>query len=406
MDSFLKLSKSSDNDKAQKALSKQKKAEENIQKRIEKYGYQQQVKQLVGKGFSNIKNILKALKKSKGDVDLANQILVIAQNEQNPSDELIALQQSVGQDKRKFKMMRQVQGSNIPDQVKQEFQNSQDLSKINRSNRIHRENAVIKSKRLQDKDDEEENKQNVDDKLNNQSDRANILNKYNYDSLKNEILIEEYNGQLDQFKLFHQEMEKRGFSDKRKNFKAFKKHYGDQSLAIQQLERKKQRGQFKLVQNLEKGQFLKVYLDCDNCFYLEKCFTKFAIKGEFMEIEEKIATFMKVFQRNYENVEIVLIFSDSQLLKNRRQMSLFYNKTFQILSAAPQFRSSKELFNQVLESISEQPDEKTLFISSNMILQSLLIERKAKHIMESQRFFKILQDEVVGIEEYAAILCI
>ncbi|EAS04152.2 UBA/TS-N domain protein (macronuclear) [Tetrahymena thermophila SB210] len=411
MDSFQIDNKMSNSDKAQKALQKQKKNEENIQKKIDKYGFQKQVQQLVSKGFSDMKGILKALKKSKGDVDLASQILAIAINEQNPSDELIALQQSVGQDQRKNKIMRQIKGSNIPDQVKQEFINSENISKINekinRNNRVDRENRGIKNKRFQvQKEEEEEIKQDDARKRDNQSDKSSILLSQNYDSLKNEFLIEEYNGQLDQFKLFHEEMQKRGFNDKRKNFKAFKKNSGDQNLALQQLERKKQRGQLKLVQNLEKGQFLKVYIDCDNCYYLEKCFSKFAIKGDFMVIEEKIATLMKVFQRNYENIEVILIFSDSQLLKNRRQMSLFINKSFQILSAIPQFRSTKELYNQLLDSMSQQPNEKSLFISSNRMLQSLLIEKNVKNIMESQRFFKILQDDLIGIEEYAAILCI
>ncbi|KAL4446106.1 hypothetical protein ABPG74_021645 [Tetrahymena malaccensis] len=412
MDSFLNKSKKSDIGKAQKALEKQKKAQENFQKKIEKYGYQKQVEQLVGKGFSDIKGILKALKQSKGDADLANQILAIAQSEQNPSDEMIALQQSVGLDNRKSKATRPFKGSNIPDYVKQEIQNSQDRDLCKKSEKAHRNNRIerdiaYKNKRPQvQEDEEEESKQDHSRKYDSQSDRSLIPIKQNYDSLKKEFLIEEYNGQLDQFKLFHEEMEKKGFNEKRKNFKVFKKFHGDQSLALQQLERKKQRGQHILVQNLEKGQFLKVYLDCDNCFYLEKCFAKFAIKGDFMVIEEKIATLMKVFQRNYENIEVVLIFSDSQLLRNRRQMSLFYNKNFQILSAIPQLKSTKELFSQVLESIREQPNEKTLFVSSNRMIQSLLIEKKAKSIMESQRFFKILQDEVIGIEEYASILCI
>lgn len=89
-----------------------------------------------------------------------------------------------------------------------------------------------------------------------------------------------------QFSKFNEEMKKLGFEEEKRNFNSLKKFSGDEEKAKVHLIRKKILDQLELCNNLEKGQFKRVYLDCNNCFYLEPSFLKKAIKGNFQKIEE------------------------------------------------------------------------------------------------------------------------
>lgn len=80
-----------------------------------------------------------------------------------------------------------------------------------------------------------------------------------------------------------------------KNFKALKKHEGDETKAESHLEHKRIIETLILLKTFSKDQFSRVYMDCNNCFYLENSFVKKAIKGNFRQIEERIATLMKIF---------------------------------------------------------------------------------------------------------------
>lgn len=70
---------------------------------------------------------------------------------------------------------------------------------------------------------------------------------------------------------------------------------------------------------------------------------KKAISGKYKELEENIATLMKVFQINYgSQVTLVLVFDDSKLVKDEESASAYYDKDFSMISAVPSFDSADD----------------------------------------------------------------
>lgn len=122
---------------------------------------------------------------------------------------------------------------------------------------------------------------------------------------------------LPQFEAFNKKMIDAGFLDTKKNFNALKKKEGNEEKAMEHLRMKSLIEKIELQTSLAKGEYSRVVVDCNNCFYIETSFMKKAIKGNYKEIEEKIATLLRLFQNYYgSSIEVVLAFDNSKLMKD------------------------------------------------------------------------------------------
>lgn len=86
-----------------------------------------------------------------------------------------------------------------------------------------------------------------------------------------------------------------GYTDLKKNFSAFQKNNSNEEQAELHLKLKNNLNNIQLCDSLTQKPFKTLYLDCNNCFYLEQGFLKYAKHGNFREIEEKITLLMKMF---------------------------------------------------------------------------------------------------------------
>ncbi|KAL4483115.1 hypothetical protein ABPG74_019141 [Tetrahymena malaccensis] len=330
-------------------IKKQKKCEKYIS-RIQSLGYQNQYQALKSQGFNDEKLIIKALKKNKGDLNLA--LKFIKEGPQNKPKQQKYYQTDVN-----------------------ETETPQMLIKQNNADQMQ--------------------KQSVD------NDQRKTERALERKQQKLQKMIEE----LPQFKDFNQKMIQEGFEDVKKNFRALKKNEGDEQKAFSHLKHKQILQNLQLCKTFSKGEIQKLYLDCNNCFFLESNFLKLARNCNYKQIEQKIATLLSLFESSYgSQIEIVLVFDNSKLLKDEKACDQFVSQNFKLINARPQFQIADDAIVDFASKESQADQNSILYVTSDRLLQARLVEHNAKKIMTSKCFFNIMKDEFIGSKSYFAVI--
>lgn len=177
-----------------------------------------------------------------------------------------------------------------------------------------------------------------------------------------------------------------GYTDVKKNYSALKKKEGNQETAAIHLRLKRHLQNISHCESLSKQRFQTLYLDCNNCFYLDQSFLKKAKNGNFREIEEKITHLMKLFSSKYgSDIRIVLVFDNSKLVSDATTAERFLTPTFEIFTARPKFESADDLLVSLAERAESNDD--SIYVTSDRMLQARLIDAKVKNIMTSKVLF-------------------
>ncbi|KAL4483116.1 hypothetical protein ABPG74_019142 [Tetrahymena malaccensis] len=322
-----------------------------IQAKIENLGYQNQYQAIKNEGFENDKKILKALKKNKGDLNLALQFIKEAPQ---------------------YKPKKQKDPQNQSNEMEIESKKCNKKCKADKKEKSSAEKDQRKTERALERKQQ-----------------------------KLQKMIEEF----PQFKDFNQKMIQEGFEDVKKNFRALKKNEGDEQKAFSHLKHKQILQNLQLCKTFSKGEIQKLYLDCNNCFFLESNFLKLAKNGNYKEIEQKIATLLGLFESSYgSQIEIILVFDNSKLLKDEKACSEFVSQNFKLVNARPQFQIADDAIVDLASKESLDNQNSILYVTSDRLLQARLVEQNAKKIMTSKCFFNIMKDDFIGSKSYFEVI--
>ncbi|EAR96617.2 UBA/TS-N domain protein (macronuclear) [Tetrahymena thermophila SB210] len=322
---------------SKKLCSKCDKCMQKFLDKIRKHGYEVQYEMLSNKGYDE-RMILKALKKNKGDVLLAEEFL-----------------------------------QNAP-------------PKRERREKHHKRDSQEKQK-----SDDEKNMKCKNRKERSPSKRKEKLHK----------MVEE----IPNFEDLNNQLSKLGFGDAKENFKALKKNERNPEKAASHLQKKQSLQKLQLRESFSKGELKKIFVDCNNCFFIEHSFIKQSVKGDFKQIEEKIATLMKLFQASYENqIQIVLVFDNSSMMKDQSLAQQFADDSFKLISSKPQFQNADDALVHFASLEIPEVQSSILFVTSDQMLQARLVEKNVKNIMSSKRFFSFIKDNFVGSKAYSAVV--
>ncbi|KAL4496558.1 hypothetical protein ABPG72_015919 [Tetrahymena utriculariae] len=323
---------------SKKLCSKCDKCMQKFLDKIKKHGYETQYEALSNKGYLDERMILKALKKNRGDILLAEEFL-----------------------------------KNAP-------------PKRQRRERHHKRYSEEKVK-----SSSEEKKKWRDRKERSPSKRKEKLDK----------MVEE----IPNFQELNNQLSKLGFEDVKQNFKSLKKNERNPEKAASHLQKKQSLQKLQLCESFSKGELKKVFIDCNNCFFIEHSFMKQSVKGNFKEIEEKIATLMKLFQIGYENqLEIALVFDNSSMMKDSALTQQFTDDSFKLISSKPQFQNADDALVHLASLENPEVLSSTLFVTSDQMLQARLVEKNVKKIMSSKRFFNFVKDNFISSKTYSAVV--
>ncbi|KAL4490370.1 hypothetical protein ABPG72_002580 [Tetrahymena utriculariae] len=214
-------------------------------------------------------------------------------------------------------------------------------------------------------------------------------------------MIEEF----PQFKDFNQKMIQEGLEDVKKNFRALKKNEGDEQKAFSHLKHKLILQNLQLCKTFSKGEIQKLYLDCNNCFFLESNFLKLAKNGNYKQIEQKIATLLNFFQSCYgSQIQVVLVFDNSKLVKDEKACAEFVSQHFKMINARPEFYIADDAFVHFASKESLDDQNSILYVTSDRLLQARLVEQNAKKIMTSKCFFNIMKEDFIGSKSSFAVI--
>ncbi|EAR90314.1 UBA/TS-N domain protein (macronuclear) [Tetrahymena thermophila SB210] len=322
-----------------------------IQAKIESLGYQNQYQAIKSEGFEDDKKILKALKKNKGDLNLALQFIKEAPQK---------------------KIKKQKDSQNQSDLMETESKKCNKKCKADKKQKPNVDKEQKKNERALERKQQ-----------------------------KLQKMIEEF----PQFKDFNQKMIQEGFEDVKKNFRALKKNEGDEQKAFSHLKHKLILQNLQLCKTFSKGEIQKLYLDCNNCFFLESNFLKLAKNGNYKKIEQNIATLLNLFQSCYgSQIEIVLVFDNSKLVKDEKACAGFASQDFKLISARPQFYIADDAIVHFASQESLENQNGILYVTSDRLLQARLVEQNAKKIMTSKCFFNIMKEDFIGSKSYLAVI--
>ncbi|KAL4477563.1 hypothetical protein ABPG74_002713 [Tetrahymena malaccensis] len=306
--------------------------------KIKKHGFEVQFEALSNKGFLDERMILKALKRNKGDVLLAEEFLKTAP------------------------------------------------PKRERREKHHKRDSQEKEK----SDSEEKRKHR------NRKERSPSKRKEKLDKMMEEI---------PNFQELNDQLSKLGFDDAKQNFKALKKNERNPEKAASHLQKKQSLQKLQLRESFSKGELKKVFVDCNNCFFIEHSFMKQSIKGNFKLIEEKIATLMKLFQASYESqIEIVLVFDNSSMMTDQALTQQFTDASFKLITSKPQFNNADDALVHLASLENPEALSSVLFVTSDQMLQARLVEKNVNNIMSSKRFFSFIRDNFIGSKTYSAVI--
>ncbi|KAL4490369.1 hypothetical protein ABPG72_002579 [Tetrahymena utriculariae] len=317
---------------------------------IQSLGYQNQFQAIKNEGFNDDKQILKALKKNKGDLNLALQFIKEAPE-------------------KKPKKQKDSQNQSNETETPQKY--------IKKCKAVKKEKSIV-------------------DKYQRKTERALERKKQ-----KLQKMIEEF----PQFKDFNQKMIQEGFEDVKKNFKALKKNEGDEQKAFSHLKHKLILQNLQLCKAFSKGEIQKLYLDCNNCFFLESNFLKLARNCNYKQIEQKIATLLNLFQSCYgSQIQVVLVFDNSKLVKDEKACAEFVSQDFKMINARPEFYIADDAIVHFASKESLDDQNGILYVTSDRLLQARLVEQNAKKIMTSKCFFNIMKEDFIGGKSYFAVI--
>jgi hypothetical protein len=181
-----------------------------ISGKIEKFGYSEQFNELKNLGFEDMRQSFKALKINKGDLIEAVKFL---QKKEITND---------GEGKKDWKEKRG------------------------------------RRKRSEKEEDEFTEMKTLEDKIEIEG----------YDK-KSERKMERMLAKLPSFGAFNEKMKLLGYTDVKKNFQALKKKEGDEAKAQEHIHFKKIMETLVTKQTIQKGEYSRVVVDCNNCFYLD-----------------------------------------------------------------------------------------------------------------------------------------
>jgi len=100
-----------------------------------------------------------------------------------------------------------------------------------------------------------------------------------------------------------------------------------------------------------------------------------------------------------------MVFDNSKLMKDAEKASIYLSENFKMMNARPEYNTADDLLVEFASKESAEKLLKTLFVTSDRMLQARLVDQKAINIMASKVFFRALEtDDLIGKRGYAAVV--
>jgi predicted RNA-binding protein with PIN domain len=144
-----------------------------------------------------------------------------------------------------------------------------------------------------------------------------------------------------------------------------------------------------LINELGNLTFTQLYLDGNNMLFVDDILRKLCLKKNLSGAAKKLSEAVEIYSKQ-EKLSTILIFDILKECFEKEEDGV----KFQVCSAKPDFETSDDALVEWAGGLSASAMESILFVTSDRVLQTRLIQKGAKHIMKSGVWFKLMKAKI------------